>query len=517
MAQQGILALDLGTTNLKAGVVTADGTVAAATVRPVQTQIADDGAPIQDPAEIAALALDASTEVVKSAAASAEIVGVVCSSQFFSLIPVDSGGNPVGPMQPWMAQRGAAHSQQWLSECPDAFLKLLEIHGAIPFGSDSLSHALHLREDCPDTWDQAAALLEPADFLTTVFTGEIATNLCTAFAFLLTDNRDLANGGWSEELLSLAGIPRAKLAPMTAVDAQVGTVRSQVALELGLPANTPVFAPLNDTQAVTVGSGACQPGRLGLNIGTTIQVLGAAPSKKTDIESQTVSMPSPLAGEYLAMAECGLGGRVVEHFVRSQVYAEDGFGNHGTADVFDRLEEVVAGEPAGSGGLLFLPWLGGAFAPVENPEARGGFLGMTLGTTRARMARSVLEGVAFQLRWMFPFVESFTERPASEVTFSGGGARSRTWAAILASVLGRPLQQLADPGFANLRGAGFLGLHRLGILGRDALEGFCPIAETHEPVAKEHGLYEDLFGVWQLAFEANRQVFTALREVQEKN
>ena len=62
----------------------------------------------------------------------------------------------------------------------------MEIHGAIPFGSDSLSHALHLREDCPDTWEKAAALLEPADFLTTVFTGEIATNLCTAFAFLLT-------------------------------------------------------------------------------------------------------------------------------------------------------------------------------------------------------------------------------------------------------------------------------------------------------------------------------------------
>lgn len=511
MAEQGILAFDLGTTNLKVGIVTADGTVAAAVTRPVKTEIAGDGAPTQDPGAIRSDALEAAREVVGKTRDRVHTAGAICSSQFFSVIPVDATGTPVGAMQPWMARRGAARSEQWLADCPDAFLKLLEIHGAIPFGNDSLSHTFHLRDDCPEVWERTAALLEPADFLTTVLTGEPRTNLCTAFPFLLTDNRDLSHDRWSEELLALAGVPRDKLPAMTAVDAQVGCVRAEIATEIGIPADTPVFAALNDTQAVTIGSGAFRPGRLGLNIGTTIQVLGAAPSKKTDIESQTVSMPSPLAHEYLAMAECGLGGRAVEHFVRSIVYAEDGFATRGTDDVFARLEDVVAGEPAGSGRMIFLPWLSGALAPVEDAHARGGFLGMSLGTTRARMMRSVLEGVGFQLRWMFPFVERFAEESADEVTFSGGGARSDAWAGILASIFDRPLLQLAEPGLANLRGAGFLGHLRLGRIGRDESDRFRPIAAVHEPDGEAREIYDDLFAAWRLAFDANREVFAALQ------
>jgi xylulokinase len=511
-AQPMVLAIDLGTTNLKVGLVGLDGIVRAGTSRPIKTLLPASGGNEQDPEAIWQAVLSAAAEVVRrSGAGTDDVVALLASAQFFSLIPVSEDCRTLANMQLWSSSLGAAHSERLLAENDDAFLQLLSIHGAVPFGNDSLSHALYFREERPEVWEKTHALLEPVDFLTMRFTGECTTNLCTAFALLLTDNRDLKNGGWSDELLSITGIPRDKLARMLPVDAVVGGLLPEVAAELGLAAGTPVFGGVNDTQAVTIAAGAFRPGFGGVNIGTTIQVLGRAAKKDTDIESMTVSMPSPLPGQYLAMGECGLGGRLVEHFLRNFVYADDALGEHAVEDIFAALERTVAGEPAGAGRLLYLPWLTGTMAPVENAAARGGFLNMSLGTTRARMARALLEGVAYQLRWMFPFVERFSGHTVTDLTFSGGGARSATWAATLADVLDRPVRRLADPGLANVRGVAFLAFHRLGLLDTDEIDRFRPTAEIHDPDPTRQKLYNGLYDAWRKAYDANLPIFEALQ------
>jgi xylulokinase len=510
-----VLAIDLGTTNLKVGLVLLDGTVAAGTSRPVETLLPDGGGSEQDPDTIWRAVLEASAEVVRRAEARPEeVLALLPSSQFFSLIPVAEDGRALANMQLWSSSLGAGHSKRLLAENEEAFLQLLSIHGAVPFGNDSLSHALHFREDRPTVWEKTHALLEPVDFLTMRFTGECTTNLCTAFPLLLTDNRDLEDGGWSDELLATTGIPRDKLARMLPVDVQVGGILPEVAAAIGLAAGTPVFGGVNDTQAVTVATGAFRPGFGGVNIGTTIQVLGRAAKKDTDIESMTVSMPSPFRGEYLAMGECGLGGRLVEHFLRNFVYADDALGEHAVEDIFAALERTVASEPAGAGRLLYLPWLTGTMAPVENSAARGGFLNMSLGTTRARMARALLEGVAYQLRWMFPFVERFSGHEVADLTFSGGGARSATWATTLADVLNRPVRRLAEPGLANVRGVAFLAFHRLGLAGVGEIDRFRPTAEIHDPNPARQKLYDGLYTAWREAYDANLPIFAALQRLE---
>ncbi|MFP6663240.1 MAG: FGGY family carbohydrate kinase [Deltaproteobacteria bacterium] len=511
-----VLAIDLGTTNLKVGLVRLDGTVAAGTTRPIETLLPPGGGSEQDPDAIWRAVLDGAAEVVRRAEAGPDdIVALLASSQFFSLLPVDQEGRALANMQLWSSNLGAAHSERLLADNEDAFLQLLSIHGAVPFGNDSLSHALHFREDRPEVWEKTHALLEPVDFLTLRLTDICTTNLCTAFPLLLTDNRDLARGDWSDELLEIAGIPRDKLAPMVPVDAQVGVVLPEVAATLGLAAGTPVFSGLNDTQAVTVATGTFRPGFGGVNIGTTIQVLGRAVRKDTDFESMTVSMPSPFPGEYLAMGECGLGGRLVEHFLRNFVYADDAFGEHGVDDIFAALEQTVAGEPAGAGHLLYLPWLTGTMAPLANSATRGGFLNMSLGTTRARMARALLEGVAYQLRWMFPFVERFSGSEVTDLTFSGGGARSATWAATLADVLNRPVRRLADPGLANVRGVAFLAFFRLGLVDASEIDRFRPTAEIHDPDPTRQKLYDGLYDAWRKAYDANLPIFEALQNLEK--
>lgn len=510
-AQKLALAIDLGTGGPKVALVASDGTLAARSARAVTTErIPPDGAE-QDPEEIWHAILSASREVLAEARAPRDAVcGIMCSAQFFSIVPVDARGQPLMKLLLWLDRRGARFSRALMEQVPDAALRFLEIHGGIPFGNDSLSHILHVKELHPEIYDRTDAFLEPVDFVTQRLTGVATGNLCTVFPMLLTDNRRPEEVAYSKALLELSGIDESKLPRLLPVDGQAGTLRDEVAQELDLPTGIPVFSGMNDTQAVTIGAGAYRPGFGGLNIGTTMQVLASAPAKHTDAEYQIVSMPSPLVGEYMAMAEIGLGGRPVEHFLRSVVHASDPLGEHEAPDPFAGLDAAATSEPPGSGKLLYLPFLTGAGGPNGSGAMRGAFLNLSLDTTRARMLRAVLEGVAFHQRWVRPAVERFSGQPFAEIAVSGGGARSDAWVQILADVHDRPMQQLDDARHANTRGNAFLTFQRLGLVGPGEIDNFRPIRRSYDPRTENRQLYDELFEQFVASYDRIRPISEAL-------
>jgi xylulokinase len=506
-----VLAVDLGTSGPKVALVGDDGAIAAHTARPVSTRRLAPDAAEQDPEEIWDATISAILEVVDAAPRAVEgLVGVVCASQFSSIVPVDQGGRPTADLILWMTRRGAPYSQRIFATHPHSIGKWVEVHGAAPMGNDSLSHMLSVKFDRPDAYAQTHKFLEPVDFLNQRLTGKFAANPCTAFLMLLTDNRRLDEVDYDPDLLRLSGIDREKLPDLVPVDARLGTLRPEVARELGLPGATPVFTGMNDTQAATIGAGAFRPGRGGFNVGTTMQVLASAAKKDTDVASQIVSMPSPLPGDYLALAEIGLGGKVLEHFLRGVVHASDRLGDHSAADPFRQLDAAVEAEPAGSGGTLFLPWLSGAIAPNENPLMRGAFLNLSLDTTRPRLLRAVLEGLAYHLRWMTDPAERFAGARFEEICFSGGGAQSDAWAQILADVTDRPVSQLAEARQVNTRGAAFLVFHRLGLARLDEADCFRRVRRVYEPRTAHRRIYDELFEQFVASFEQVRPICEAL-------
>jgi xylulokinase len=510
-AHRYVLAVDLGTSGPKVALVGEDGGIAAHTARPVRTRVVPPDHAEQDAEEVWAATATAIREVLsRSPEAARSTAAVICSSQFSSIVPVDATGRPVTDLILWMSRRGTPHSRRIFANHPQSFGTWLDVHGAVPMGNDSLSHMLGVKHERPDAYAQTHKFLEPADFLGQRLTGHFGANACTAFMMMLTDNRRLDRVVYDPDLVGFSGIDPAKLPELVPVDARIGTLRPDVAGELGLAAATPVFTGMNDTQAVTIGAGAFRPGHGGLNVGTTMQVLASAERKQTDVDAQIVSMPSPIPGRYLALAEIGLGGKVLEHFARSVVHASDALGDHAVADPFARLEEAIASAPPGSGKLLFLPWLAGALAPNENPRMRGAFLNVSLETTRARMLRAVLEGLAYHLRSMVAPVERFSETPFSELRFSGGGAQSDGWAQILADVIGRPIHQLAEARQANTRGAAFLAFHRLGLVDLDDVDRFSPIRRVYEPRSANREIYDELFAQFVASFEHIRPLCEAL-------
>ncbi|MCP5060725.1 MAG: carbohydrate kinase [bacterium] len=510
---QYILSIDLGTGGPKVSLVREDGAIAASTVRPVESLDVGEGGFEQDAEQVWLAILSAAKQVVHEADVPAQaVLAVSCASQYFSVVPIDERGHPVSNLISWMDTRGGAHTQALYGRHPDALFRWIEINGMLPLptGSDSLSHMLFVQHEKPDVYERAYKFVEPADYVTTRLTGVCTSNPCTAFAQLLTDNRRLDAVRYDDELLGLSGIDLDKLPELVPVNTCIGSLTREVAAEIGLSPETKVFTGVNDTHAVSIGTGVFQGRYGGINIGTTCQVLGFVDEKGSDLEHSILAMPSPIPGRYSVMAECGLGAKPLEHFLKQVVFASDELADHSIEDPFANVEKTLVSVPPGSGGLIYMPWLTGAHSPRTSDAMRGGFLGFSLDTTRAQMLRAVLEGVSFHLRWLLPEVEAFTGREFGELNFAGGGAVSDEWSQMLADVMGRPVRQLAEARYVNNRATAFLAFEQLGIVALDDIEEHCPIRRTYHPRPESQHTYERMFEQFVRAFEQNLPIFEAL-------
>jgi xylulokinase len=508
-----VLSIDLGTGGPKVALVATDGSIVAAAVRPITTTFVGSNGAEQDPEAIWQAILSASKQVIHEAGRPAhEILGVTCTSQYLSIVPIDARGRPVGNMIPWMDGRGSALTRRLYAENPKAFPRWLEIAGMppLPSGNDSLSHMLFLKNEQPEIYQRAAKLVEPADYITTRLTGSCTSNACTAFSQLLIDIRDLSRVAYHDELIAISGIDREKLPDLVPVGSQVGTIDKEIAEAIGLPIDTPVFAGVNDTHAAAIGTGVFLPGRGAINVGTTCQVLAFVDRMQADVEHWILAMPSPIRDRYMVMAEIGLGGKPLEHFLTNIAFADDELAHHASADPFANVERTLRATPAGSGGLLYLPWLAGSQSPVSNASMRGAFLNISLETDRARMLRAVLEGVTFSLRWALPVVETFVDARFEALQFSGGGAVSAEWAQIMADMMDRPVHQLADPRHVNNRGTAFLAFQELGLASLDEVDKLCRIEHIFDPKPENRAVYAKLFEQFVHAHERTRPIFEAL-------
>jgi len=153
----------------------------------------------------------------------------------------------------------------------------------------------------------------------------------------------------------------------------------------------------------------------------------------------------------------------------------------GYGDDFDGATADAAAIEAGCEGVQFLPWLLGSIAPQPNDDVRAAFAGLSLQHDRRHMVRAVLEGVALNLAWLRPAVESFVGHDFPTIRFGGGGAQSDLWAQVLADALDRPIHQLEEPRATNARGAAFLAFATLGQLSIDEVPSLLLTRAVREP------------------------------------
>jgi xylulokinase len=515
-----VLAVDLGTSGPKVGLVTRSGEVAGVEFEPVSTTLLGGGGVEQRPDDWWEAVTTASRRLLSAnRAASGHISAIGTTAQWAGTVAIDAGGQPLCPALIWMDARGAPHVRRLArgrltvaGYDPRKLMRWVRRTGGAPSlsGRDPFGHLLWLRAERPEVFRAADRFLEPVDWLGFKLSGRVATTAATATLHWVTDTRDVTRVRYDDELLRVAGLRRDQLPPLLGVNAVLGPVTPAAQKELGLPRPVPVVAGTPDTMSAAVGSGAVADFAAHLYLGTSAWLSCHVRYKRTDPLHSVASLPSALPGRWLVSCEQETAGVSLE---RLRDMLLPGAGAAGLAE----LERLAAGAAPGSGGLLFTPWLNGERTPVDDARIRGSLHNLTLATTRDQLARAVFEGVSLNVRWMQQAVERFCRRRLDPIAFVGGGARSPLWAQIMADTLGRTVMRIEEPVTVGLRGAALLALLGIGDLRLDQLRAGPPIAGVHHP-GPEASRYDALFAAFRDLYRAERRVsgrLAAIRDLEE--
>jgi len=428
-----LIGVDLGTTGAKAILVSAEGAnLATSWVEyPMHRPHADWAE--NDPDDwVRATQSLVRDVVVSSGVTPSSVRGLSIVAQRDPLVLLDDSGEVLTPAISWLDRRDQDESDALY----DAFGRsyLTSVTGVVPVPGLPLPNLVWTRTHLPDVWRRTRHALFVKDYVIYRLTGEIATDLSTPSRSVLNDYR--AND-WSASICAAAEIP-VEFLPEVRYGAWEprASLGRKAAESLGLAPGTVVAAGGGDDQSATLGSGVIDAGDLSAGTGTAscwrlVSATGLAdPAGRADLSPHVV--PNRYLYE-MTIAGTGLSLR----------WFRDNFGaaaSDGTAPVasYDALVEEAMGVPPGADGLIFFPYLDGSRLPYFNEDASGVFFGINPGHRRAHFVRAILEGIAYQYPPLMTILTEYVD-DVRNFTLVDGEARSASWNAIKADVIGRPI------------------------------------------------------------------------------
>ncbi|MGZ5295129.1 MAG: xylulokinase [Actinomycetota bacterium] len=491
-----VLGLDISTTATKAVILDGEGALRAVasaeypydTPRPLWSE--------QDPR----LWWDATVSAVGQALAHAGLRGddvdtVGLTGQMHGLVALDAADRVLRPAILWNDQRTGA-------EC-DLIRELIGRERLIAVtGNDALPgftapKLLWVRHNEPEVWAEIAHVLLPKDLVRLRLTGDHAVDRADGAGTMLFE---LAERDWSAEVVDALGIDRAWL-PATFEGPEVtGAITEEAAAATGLRPGTPVVAGGGDQAAAAVGVGSIEPGVSSLSLGTSGVVFTTTEGPTVEPEGRLHAFCHAVPGRWHLMG-------VMLSAAGSLRWYRDALA---PGVGFDELVDEASGVPAGSDGLLFLPYLTGERTPHPDPLARGAFVGLTVNHGRAHLTRAVLEGVAFGLRDSLELMRAVGLAPSTEIRATGGGIRSGLWRQVLADVLGARIvttstAEGAAQGAATLAAVGAGWFPSV----EDACRTLVRIGEPTEP-SRDAGAYVGAYARYRELYPALAPTFHAL-------
>ncbi len=462
-----VLGLDIGTSAAKAVLVDNRQAIVAQASAPLTIHAPRPGWFEQDP-EDWWRAVEALVARLKAAApaAFAEVAAIGLSGQMHGAVLIDADSNPVRPAILWNDARAGAECAALSGAMPD----LARIAGVIAMPGFTAPKLMWLGAHEPRSLARAAHIVLAKDFVRLKLTGEVATDPSDAAGTLLLDE---AARVWSPALVEAAGVPMTLLPRLVESASTSGSLRPEVATAWGLPPSVVVAGGAGDIAAGAVGIGALAEGDAFVSLGTSAQVFRArdryAPKPETLIHAFAHALP----GRWFEMAALLNGAGCLDWVARLLGEEEPGA-------LMARTEAAFRGASP----VLFLPYLAGERTPLNDPDARGAFANLDHATGPTDLVQAVLDGVAFSLA---EGVAAFGDFDAAVLPAIGGGAQSRFWLKIMASVLGRPLARLAaaeaGPAFGAAR------LARMALTG-EAIDAVCMKPAIAETIAPDVSLQE---------------------------
>ena len=493
-----VIGVDVGTSGTKALAIDSTGKVVASALVEYPLHSPNPGWAEQDPDDWKRASIEALSRLAASLGAAArDVKGIGLTGQMHGSVFLDAQNRVLRPAILWCDQRTAVQCDEITEKVgSDRLIQMVCNPALTGFTAPKI---LWLRENEPRAYEKVRKVLLPKDYIRYVLTGEFATDVADASGTLLFD---VKNRTWHRELMSILGIDPEFMPPAFEGPEVTGTLSAESAQATGLPAGIPVVAGGGDQAAGGVGCGIVRRGVISSTVGTSGVVFAFADEVALDPQGRVHTFCHSVPGKWHVMGVMLSAGGSLRWYRDTFCEAEKTLAAESGRDAYEYITDSAKTAPIGCEGLIFLPYLTGERTPHKDPYARGAFIGLTLRHTKAYLARSVMEGVAFGMRDSFEIIRQM-HVAVDQVRASGGGARSPFWRQIQADVNNAPLVLInVDEGPAY--GAALLATVATGMFARveEACDATIRVVDTCQPDEDRAAEYEKWFREYQQAYRA---------------
>src|SRR5689334_21302713 len=491
------MGVDVGTGGTRALLIDARGKEVAAVTAPHEDMQMEQ--PLwaeQRPEDWAQAAVQAIRGVLARAGASGEDVrGIGLSGQMHGLVILDRDNSVIRPALIWCDQR--SQPQVDFINARLGSDKVLEYTANPVLTGFTLPKLLWVRDHEPGHFDRVRKMLLPKDYVRYTLTGEFASEVSDASG---TAVFDVVRRRWSFDMMDGLGLDRGIL-PGCAESSEVsGGISAEAAARTWLKAGTPVVGGGGDQAASAVGNGIVESGVVSCTLGTSGVVFAHMEKVAYDPLGRVHTFCHAVRDKWHVMGVTQGAGLSLQ-WLRNQL---------APGAAYDSLTAEAAAAPAGSQGLFWLPYLMGERTPHLDPQARGGWIGLTAKHTRADLIRSVIEGVSYSQKDCLEVIRELGV-PVASVRASGGGARSAFWRQILADVFGTRVARL-ETQEGSAYGAALLAMVGTGEFASvpEACAATIREADSVEPRRGERELYEQWYSVYRALYPALRPLYSRM-------
>lgn len=443
----------------------------------------------QDPEKIWEAFVQCVNATVRKLGRAPEAIGF--STAMHSVIPVDAQGMPVAPMMTWADGRSAEIARN-LRAAPGA-RQLYEATGTPIHAMSPLCKIMWLRTHSPDVFTSAVRFISIKEFIWYRLFNSYQMDYSAASGSGLMD---IMEKKWHQPSLDLAGIQVKNLSELVPTDYTRGDLPDNMRKKLSLPPSTLFVIGGGDGCLANLGSNAVSEGVACLTIGTSGAVRVASVTPCHDFESMTFNYILDNK-TFICGGPVNNGGAILKWYVHE--FLRKGSYN---ADDFDEFLAQAANIPAGSEGLIFLPYLMGERAPIWDSRISGAFFGITVRHTQDHFTRSVIEGISYALYQVAGSLQQASGK-INMINASGGFVRSREWLQLLSDIFDTTICR------NNAEDASSIGAALIAIRASRNLDAY-PVfrdreqAERFTPDASNHARYVKSFEIFKRLFQKTR-------------
>ena len=419
----------------------------------------------------------------------AEVAGISFGGQMHGLVALDKDDNVIRPAILWNDGRTGAETD-YLNQVIGKD-KLSEYTANIAFAGFTVPKILWMKKNEPENFAKIAKIMLPKDYLAYKLSGTFCSDMSDASGMLLMD---VKNRCWSKEMMDICGVTEEQLPKLFESYEVVGTLKPEIAAELGLSADVKVIAGAGDNAAAAVGTGTVGDGMCNISLGTSGTIFISSKNFGVD-ENNALHSFAHSDGNYHLMG-CMLSAASCNKWWSEEILKTKDF-----------AAEQAGITKLGENNVFYLPYLMGERSPHNNPDARAMFIGMSMDTTREEMTQAVLEGVTFGLRDSLEVAKSLGIK-IERTKICGGGAKSPLWKKIIANVMNLKVDVIESEEGPALGGA---MLAAVGCGEYPDVESIAKkivkVVDTVEPEAELVAKYEEKYQKFRRIYPTVKELF----------